>query len=293
MRWCNVCAVIVAVAVFGGCSGESSEQSAAEPSSGTTEPGAATPTSTPAPSTSALAVKSTLDGLDVLPHRIKWSVTATGPIEAVDFMIDDQVAWTEHEAPYVYADDGGYLVTSGLTPGPHDFEVRASASDGTTAVDTVTATVPAPPAVPAELAGTWHRLVANTSAAPAGGSPGNPTDTLTPQGIYSLTFDPRWIHDEFPCTSKPCRYDGNTGAGAEFKTDWVPGLRTFQARGSVTYRNNEDTARLSGWWCENNGPDATYLWSVSGNTLTLQPVGGHDACGVRGFIWTGQWTRSK
>lgn len=75
--------------------------------------------------------------------------------------------------------------------------------------------------------------------------------------------------------------------------DWVPGQHSFSARGSVTFQNNKDTARLSGWWCENNGPAATYTWSVSGGTLTLTPVGGHDGCGIRGFIWAGTWTRSS
>ena len=35
-----------------------------------------------------------------------------------------------------------------------------------------------------------------------------------------------------------------------------------------------------------------YTWSVSGNTLTLMPVGGKDPCPLRGFIWTGDWTRA-
>ena len=39
-------------------------------------------------------------------------------------------------------------------------------------------------------------------------------------------------------------------------------------------------------------PVADYSWSVSGDTLTLAPIGGGDPCGIRGFIWTGQWTRA-
>jgi hypothetical protein len=36
---------------------------------------------------------------------------------------------------------------------------------------------------------------------------------------------------------------------------------------------------------------AKYNWTVSGSTLTLSPVGSHDACGIRGFVWAGTWTR--
>ncbi|MDX6414909.1 MAG: hypothetical protein QOH23_2319, partial [Gaiellaceae bacterium] len=46
-------------------------------------------------------------------------------------------------------------------------------------------------------------------------------------------------------------------------------------------------------WCYPDGPGATYNWSVTGDTLTLTPVRGHDACGVRGFIWGGEWTRVR
>jgi hypothetical protein len=30
---------------------------------------------------------------------------------------------------------------------------------------------------------------------------------------------------------------------------------------------------------------------VSGSVLTLTPIGGKDACSIRGFIWTGKWAR--
>jgi hypothetical protein len=73
----------------------------------------------------------------------------------------------------------------------------------------------------------------------------------------------------------------------------APGAKTFYVQGEVTTHIPKDTARLAGWWCETWGPPATYSWSVSGDTLTLAPVGGNDACGIRGFIWAGEWTRVK
>lgn len=257
----------------------------------------ATPTtqSTTAASTT-LKVMSTIDGKTVLPPRIHWSATTTLPnqaIKTVQFLVDGRTAWVEHNAPYIYADPGGYLVTSWLKPGTHRFTARAVATNGRTATDTVIARVRAAPQVPAQLAGSWQRKISNTSGAPADGTPGNPTGTLTPPGTYTLSFDRPWIHDTFPCSTSPCRFVASTGAGTVFDSDWTPGLRTFRVRGEVTFRDAPNTARLAGWWCETSGPAATYSWSVSGRTLTLKPVGGNDACGIRGFVWAGTWTRAE
>jgi hypothetical protein len=238
---------------------------------------------------------STLDGKRVLPHRIHWIAEPSLPatkVSKVEFLIDGRLAWAEHNPPYSYADDGGYLVTSFLKPGKHTFAVRVTPRTGQAETDTVTARVlPAPP-VPTKLAGTWKRTITDTSNAPAPGTSGNPTDTLTPPGTYRISFDRQWIHDEFPCTTSPCRYV-SSGAGAEFDSDWNPGPSTFHVQGEVTFRISKNTDRLAGWWCETAGPAANYTWSVTGNNLTLAPVGGHDACGIRGFIWTGTWTRAS
>jgi len=243
-------------------------------------------------------IASTLDGKTVLPHRIRWLGLPTLPssqIKRVEFLIDGKVVWVEHATPYVYGDNHeshrGYLVTSWLSPGVHRFTVRGVSTSDATATDLVSARVLPPPVVPSALAGTWERTIPNTTAAPQGGTPGNPTETLTPPGRYTITFEPRWIHDVFPCDTAPCRYNDKTGGGGEFVSDWTPGAKTFQVRGPVTFRVPVGNYRLGGWWCWMDGPDATYTWSVSGDTLTLAPVNGHDACGIRGFIWAGQWTR--
>lgn len=270
--------LLLVVAVAAGCGGSSGESS----TSATTQP--------------AFKVTSSIDGKAVLPHRIHWYAQPTLPgsqIEEVDFLIDGRLAWTEHDAPYSYADNGGYLVTSWLTPGQHRFEVRAVAKDRRTAIDTVIARVLPAPQVPAALAGTWRRTITDTSGAPAPGSAGNPTETLTPPGTYTITFERQWIHDVFPCTTSPCRFVAATGAGALFDSDWTPGPKTFYVQGEVTFRVFNNSQRLAGWWCQTWGPPATYRWSVSGNTLTLAPARGTDACNIRGFIWTGRWTRIK
>ena len=113
------------------------------------------------------------------------------------------------------------------------------------------------------------------------------------------------MRDVFPCDTSPCRYNSATGdrrpatgdrrpatgGGGEFNSDWTPGSTTFRVDGAVTIQIADDNDRLGGWWCWMDGPSATYTWSVNGTTLTLAPVGGNDACSIRGYIWTGTWTR--
>jgi hypothetical protein len=202
-------------------------------------------------------VKSTLDGKTVLPHRIHWDALPSLPaaqVLEVDFLIDGKLVWVAgSKAPYSFADDGGYLVTSWLAPGEHRFVVRAFSHSGVMATDTVVARVVPPPEVPAALAGTWERNVSDVSGAPKTGTNGNPTDTIVPPGTYRMTFGPEWIRDTFPCDDSPCTYNQSTGAGALLDDDWTPGAKTFYVQGQVTTHIPKDTARLAGWWCETWG----------------------------------------
>ena len=158
--------------------------------------------------------------------------------------------------------------------------------------DNVTARTVAPAAPPPALVGTWARTVADTSGAPKTGSAASPGDTRTPIGTYKLTVDPRWIQTVFPGKYNP-KTSGKTGSGFIIDNDWTPGTKAFQALGGVQFKFLQDIDAEGGWWCNAGGPVANYTWSVSGNTLTLTPAGGKDACGVRGFIWAGQWTRAR
>ena len=54
--------------------------------------------------------------------------------------------------------------------------------------------------------------------------------------------------------------------------------------GEVVFHPFSDSLPEGGSWCFFDGPRATYTWVVQGDSLTLTPVGGKDACGVRGFI---------
>jgi hypothetical protein len=280
--------------VAAGCGGTSAGTRSATEAAAPAQTSQNASTGAPAAKRS-FTLASTLDGKTVLPHRIHWVALPALPasrVREVDFLIDGRQGWVERKSPYSYA-EGGFLVTSWLRPGKHRFTVRAIPFAGRPATDTVIARVLPPPEVPAALAGTWQRKISDTSGAPAPKTAGNPTGTLTPPGTYKLTFDHRWIHDEFPCTTSPCTFVSSTGAGTEFDSDWDPGPTTFHVQGEVTFRIFHDTDRLAGWWCRTGGPPATYTWSVTGNTLKLAPVGGHDACAVRGYIWSGIWKRAE
>jgi hypothetical protein len=74
-------------------------------------------------------------------------------------MIDGRIAWVEHKPPYVYGNDGNWLVTSALEPGTHRFTVKTTTIDLRTVSRTVRASVVPAPAPPAELAGSWQRTV--------------------------------------------------------------------------------------------------------------------------------------
>jgi hypothetical protein len=77
-------------------------------------------------------------------------------------------------------------------------------------------------------------------------------------------------------------------------TDWTPGPRSFHVQGAVSIQPFDgNTDQLGGSWCYWGGPGANYSWTVHGRVLTLTPFGGKDACSIRGFIWTGEWTRVR
>ncbi len=75
------------------------------------------------PTPQAFAVKSSLDGKRTLPHRIHWLGFPSLPrtkIAEVAFIIDGgKPRWIEHNPPYVYSDDGGFLVTTAGEPPLH------------------------------------------------------------------------------------------------------------------------------------------------------------------------------
>jgi len=109
-------------------------------------------------SDTGFSVTSTLDGKTVLPLRSQWIATPQNAqnVSEVDYFIDGYHSWTERNAPYQYAGDGNWLVTTFLKPGQvHTFTVRAITTDGQVATDSVKAQTVAASAPPARFRGTW------------------------------------------------------------------------------------------------------------------------------------------
>jgi hypothetical protein len=151
--------------------------------------------------------------------------------------------------------------------------------------------VAAAAAPPHALAGTWRRTI-DTTNAPKPGSAANPTGTVVPNGSYTLTFERRWARDKFP-GSWQLPQSNRTGTGLVFLDDYTADATRIHLVGEVIFHPYSDNLAEGGSWCHNSGPPADYKWSVTADTLTLVPVSGKDACGIRGFIWTGQWRRSQ
>jgi hypothetical protein len=174
-------------------------------------------------------VRSTLDGKNVLPHRIQWIAFPSlrpGRVRAVDFVVDGKTLWVEHHPPYTFGNDGNYLVTSFLASGLHRFTVVAIATSGARATDTVTARVLPSPGPPRALAGEWHgrswRLVVSAVGwqiyDPHGGGSLLDVAYLEPRlvevrtgmvsGHPGLDLN-RWCNDE---ARSPARYRWSVGA---------------------------------------------------------------------------------
>jgi hypothetical protein len=225
----------------------------------------------------AFTVRSTLDGKTVLPIRIRWIARPSIPaweVSEVDYLIDGRVAWIEHHAPYVYANDGNWLVTSFLKPGRHVFSVRALNTKGRATSDTVTARVIPAPAPPADLAGTWSRTATATDLKKCDARSGD----CPPTGPWQITI-----------TSKgwsPLDPQGNVGL---FDVVYLSAT-LLQLRPTIEYPPYPNIN--NGGWCTDTDPLARYTVSVetSGQTMTLD-AGGRDPCGDRAAILEGAWTR--
>jgi hypothetical protein len=237
------------------------------------------------PAADAFTIRSTLDGKKVLPHRIRWIAYPSDPVNypGVEFLIDRKLVFQNRLAPFAFGADGrdeasetvktGYLVTSWLKPGKHTFTVRAERSpDRARVTRTVVARVLPAPAPPKALAGTWTR----TLPEPVPPDRGVLYRTTAPAGPYRLTIDRRYLRVDGP--KSPPQSHG--------KAEYVATAATLRLGGPVWTGDRNEVGLCDPW-----GPDATYAWSVTGRTLTLEPRGASEACEQRGAIFSGEWTR--
>jgi hypothetical protein len=228
----------------------------------------------------SVRIASSLDGRTSLPPRMRWIATPTGGgVSVVDFLIDGKLIWTEHKPPYVFDGDDnganeGYLITTWLTPGSHQFTARATTSDGETVSDTVKARVEQPPPPPAALAGFWTRVVTAQDLKKGDSSNGPPA------GRWTLVFDRvgAWHLDPM-----------GSGVANEYAVHghvihvYAP---IQMAPSGVSKYGHHD---IGGTDCTAAGPFGSYDWSVSANTLVLKAI--REGCGNRQAIWEGTWTR--
>jgi hypothetical protein len=235
---------------------------------------------TPTP-TAALTVASTLDGQRTLPHRITWQAKPSVPesqVSEVDFLIDGQLTFVERHAPYTFGRDGGYLVTSFLTPGQHSFTARVITVGGQSAEAAVKAAVEAAPAPPNSLVGTsWTRTMTASDQNKAR------TSEPPPSGNWEVTIDAvGWMfHDPA---------GGIQLWDVAYQSEGQVELRTTIESPSLPA--DQDDTPTGGSICEE--PDAPFLWTYTiddgGKTLTLHPAG-EDPCPNRAAILEGTWTR--
>jgi DNA-binding SARP family transcriptional activator len=251
------------------------------------------------PTTSGLAQKrptSSLDGLTVLPQRMRWVVHPDVPASAVrevDYIIDGKLRWVEHSPPYYYGgdDDGanpGYLFTSWLTAGEHVFTSHVMSAEGESPTDVVTARVLPAPQPPAALAGTWTRTVTKRDQAkssPAFGAIG--ANNVPPAGVWRLVFDPIGVWELDPV---------KTGLVTGYKV--VADVLFAYAPISMAPSCSQGPCGVTrfghhfgGNACNYAGPFGSYRWSVSGSHLALTAI--NEPCGQRRAVWEGTWTRVK
>ena len=222
-------------------------------------------------------VTSTLDGRSVLPPRIHWQAFSSAPaahISKVEFLIDGKLGWEETNSPYFYGRDGNWLVTSFLRPGEHTFTVRVITTGGHMASKTVKASVTAPAAPPAALAGTWARVVTPADVNKS------TTSERPPSGHWRLQIGRTGWR----------LYDPD-GGGQLFDVGLEPG-GSMQMRPTIEYPPYPNGNM--GGFCMDTDPLWTWTYSVAGHgkTLTLLPVG-HDPCGDRVAILAGTWTMTS
>lgn len=233
-------------------------------------------------------VGSSLSGLSVLPSRAQWIATVkplSVIISTINFLIDGKVIWVDKgrpTPPFVFGGDyyngtnKGFLITTWLTPGEHQFTVQAITSAGAIE-DTTTARVTAAPKPPAALAGTWTRTVT-----PADTQKGQAQDGgIPPTGTWHLVFDQVGAWELDP-------------KGSGLANQYTVSGQTLNMYAPITMAPEGITRfghhAIGGTDCTPAGPFGTYSWSVTGNQLTLTAT--HEGCPNREVILEGTWIRS-
>jgi hypothetical protein len=226
-------------------------------------------------------VTSSLDGRSTLPNRIHWLAhpkLSTAQVAKVDFLIDGQVRWTERKAPYEFAQDNGYLITTWLKPGIHRFAARVTDTGGHRVSDTVSARIPPAQAPPKALAHHWKRTLTAADQKKV------EFDNPPPKGSWEIVFDQVGIWELDPL-----------GGGTITQYAPHPGVLDVYAPiqmapdgvGVAKYGHT----KIGGYECDPDGPFGSYTWSITGSKLTLTAK--KEPCAGRRAILEGVWVRTS
>ncbi len=192
---------------------------------------------------------SSLEGIAVLPRRIRWTATVDVPLEQVQevqFKIDRKTWWVDREPPYTYGPDGAYLVTSWISGSPrrHGFTIRVVTSASTVS-ESVVARVRKPKAIDHEY-GLWGKLSPAALESPPPPGEWRDFDEYTGQLYWQTGW--LWVGRS---VERAFAYE----LAVDARTFRV-GSPIFIGRGGI-----EQGWHLKGSLCAPDGPPATYTWS--------------------------------
>ena len=212
-----------------------------------------------------LRVTSSIADGTVLTDPVSWTATVTGvtasdAVDRVDFSIDGSIAWTEHNSPYTFNDDGYLLINAVLTPGKHLLALDAVTVSGAHATTDASVTTTRPP-VPDELLNKGF-----VRFRPAGGP--------TPAGEWRI---------EFGVDGVIRINDAGAGRATEaFVATADGGLTLYGPANWIVPESDR------GGFCDEPENIAKMHWQRRGTDLVILAVGS-DNCDGRMSFFAGTW----
>ena len=227
----------------------STDVATSAPSQTTNAPQTTNATVETPPADASIDIVSSLEGIAVLPRRIRWTATVDVPVEQVQkvvFNVDRRIWWVDREPPYTYGPDGAYLVTSWMSESPrrHSFTISVVTSASTVS-ESVVARVRKAKAIDHEY-GQWGKLSPAALESPPPPGEWRDFDEYTGQ----LNWETGWL------------WVGRSVERA-FAYELAVDAKTFRV-GSPIFIGGSGI--LLGWHfkghlCAPDGPPATYAWS--------------------------------
>ena len=259
-----------AVAACSGSAGAASDATHApgdSPAATGGETAGTTAAAAPSEAVSQVTVTSSItDG--PVTDAVDWTARVAGTpdvaIDHVDFLLDGTVAWTEHNAPYTFNDDGNSFLPWVLTPGTHQLTINVVTSSGVAASAQVAVTTDRPPLPAALVDRKFVRTV--------------PASAVGPTGDWHLKFGA----DGVIIVTDP--WGGGVTEGFQAAADG-----TFSLYGPANWTA---PASLKGSICDYAEGVAAMRWEVKGSELTMSPGDRPDPCPDRAFLFAGTWAVS-